>query len=74
MKQVMLICIVLTCSVTHAELPQFDKGPRPKNFNELGNTTPVVACVSCTKNLQHLLMCSEQMMSSTLNGLVAHYT
>jgi len=35
MKHVMLICIVLTCSVTHAELPQFDKGPRPKNFNEL---------------------------------------
>ena len=35
MKHVMLICIVLTCSATHAELPQFDKGPRPKNFNEL---------------------------------------
>lgn len=35
MKHVMLICIALTCSATHAELPQFDKGPRPKNFNEL---------------------------------------
>ena len=35
MKPVMLICIILMCSVTHAELPQFDKGPRPKDFNEL---------------------------------------
>ena len=35
MKPVILICVILTCSVTHAELPQFDKGPRPKNFNEL---------------------------------------
>ncbi len=35
MKPVILVCVILTCSVTHAELPQFDKGPRPKNFNEL---------------------------------------
>ena len=35
MKQVILVCVILTCSLTHAEFPQFDKGPRPKNFNEL---------------------------------------
>ncbi len=35
MRQVILICIILTCSLTHADLPEFDKGPRPKNFKEL---------------------------------------
>ena len=35
MKQVILVCVILTCSLAHADLPQFDKGPRPKNFNEL---------------------------------------
>ena len=35
MRQVILICITITCSPTHAELPEFDKGPRPKDFKEL---------------------------------------
>ena len=35
MKRVFVVCISLMCSFSNAEMPQFDKGPRPKNFQEL---------------------------------------
>lgn len=35
MKRVLFACISLMCSFSNAEMPQFDKGPRPKNFQEL---------------------------------------
>ena len=35
MKRIIFACISLMCSFSNAEMPQFDKGPRPKNFQEL---------------------------------------
>ncbi len=35
MRLAIFIFVILMCSLSRAELPQFDEGPRPKDFNEL---------------------------------------
>ena len=35
MRLAILICVILICPLSRAELPQFDEGPRPKDFKEL---------------------------------------